>query len=95
MGHMLEMVVHLIFHVEDYLLGYPGVYVAFQHSDNLGCRKGHKGHQKKPDEKLHIPPHQRLVHDAPGYDGRQKPHRGREQYRRKHQQKLEPIGFKI
>ena len=34
-GHVLEMVVHLVFHVENDALGDPGVDIAFQHTDDL------------------------------------------------------------
>lgn len=92
---MLEMVVHLVFHVEDNTLGYPRVYITFQHAYDLGGGEGHKGHDKKLYKKLHIPPHQRLVHYAPGDYRGEKTYPGGEQNGDEDEEKLKGIGLEI
>ena len=94
-GHVLEMVVHLVAHVEDDALGDPGVDIALQHADDLRDRQGHKGHQQKLDQQLHVLSDERLVHDASGDDRGQQADGGREQDRHEYKKKLQPIGLEI
>ena len=94
-GHVLQMVVHLVLHVEDDALGDPGVDVALQHADDLRERQREEGHEQELDEQRHVPPHKRLVHDAPGDDRGQQADRGREDDRDQHQQQLEPVGLEV
>jgi len=93
--HVLQMVIHLVFHVEDDALGNPGVYVALQHTDDLGQSQRKEGHEQQPDQKLHVLAHQRLIHHAPGDDGGQQPDSGGEDDCGQHQQKLQPVGLEV
>ena len=63
-GHVLQMVVHLVFHVKDDALGDPGVDIALQNADDLRESQGKEGHEQELDEQLHVPTDQGLVHNA-------------------------------
>ena len=73
MGHVLQMVVHLVFHVEDNALGNPGVNITLQHRDDLGSRQRNKSRQQQAHQQRQILSHQRLVHNFPGDDAGQQP----------------------
>ena len=94
-GHVLQMVVHLVFHVEDDPLGDPGVDVALQHGDDLGGGQSHEGEKQELDQQLHVLAHQRLVHNAPGDDAGQQAQDRREQDRHEDQQELRPVGLEV
>ena len=91
MGHVLQMVVHLVFHVKDDPLRDPGVDVALQHRDHLGGRQRDKGQDQQTDQQGHVLPHQGLVDDAAGDDAGQQAQHRRNQDRHENQQELEPV----
>ena len=95
MRHVLQMVVHLVFHVEDDALGDPGVDVALKHADDLREGQREEGHEQELHKQLHVPADQRLVHDAARDDRGQQAHGGGQDDGNKHQQKLEPVGPEI
>ena len=95
MRHVLEMLIHLVAHVEDDLLGYPRVYVVLKHSYKLAHGKSRERRQKQLDKKIHVLADQGFVHDAPRYDRRQKPHSGRKQYRDEHENELQPVWLQV
>ena len=95
MRHVLEMVVHLVLHVEDDALGDPGVDIALEHRDHLGGRQRDEGHDEQLHEQAHVLAHERLVDDPSGDDARQQADHGREQDRHEHQQELQRVGLEI
>ncbi len=94
-GHVLEVIVHLVLHIEDDLLGDPGVDVALQHANDLGGGQRQRGEDQQLDQQGHVPAHQRLVHDAAGDDAGQQAHHRREENGDEHHEKLEPVGLQI
>ena len=92
---MLQMIVHLIFHVEDDPLGDPGIDIALEDRDHLGGRQRDKGQDQQPDQQRHVLSHQRFVHDPPDDDARQQTEHGRNQDRHEHQHKLKPVRQQI
>ena len=92
---MLQMVVHLVFHVEDDALGDPGVDIALENADDLREGQREEGHEQELHEQLHVPADQRLVHDAARDDRGQQAHGGGQDDGNQHQQKLEPVGPEI
>ena len=93
--HVLKMVVHLVFHVEDNPLGDPGIDIALENRDHLRGRERHKRQDQQPDQQRHVFPHQRLIHDPPRDDTRQQAEDGRHQDCHKHQHKLKPVRQQI
>ena len=95
MRHVLKMPVHLIAHVENDALRYPGVDVVLQHTHKLAHGKRCKSHKKQLDKQLHILPDQSLINDAPCQNGREESYRCRKQYRYEHENELHPVRFEI
>ena len=95
MGHVLEVAIHLIAHVIDYLLAYPCAYVAFQHAYYLGARKGEEGKANKLDKKAHVGTNQRLIHYVSGDDAGEQTHHAGCGNGAEHQKKLGPVRLKI
>ena len=91
MRHVLQMVVHLVLHIEDDALGNPRVDIALQYGDDLGSRQRDKGHYQQPDQQAHVLPDQRLIYDPPRDDAWQQTEDCRNKNRHKHQQKLRPV----
>ena len=95
MRHVLEMFIHLIAHVEDYLLGYPRIDVVLKHTDQLAYSERSKSHKEQPDKQLHVLSYKCLINDTAGYDRRQQSHSCRQQYRDEYEDELQPVRLEI
>ena len=95
MRHMLQMIIHLVLHVEDDPLGDPGVDIAFENRNHLRGRERHKRQDQEADQQRHVLSHQRLIHDPSRNDAREQAEHGRYQDRHKDQHKLQPVGKQI
>ena len=95
MGHVLQMVVHLVLHIEDDALGDPGVDITLQDADDLGAGQGDEGQDQELDEQRKIFADQGFVHDLAGDDAGQQAKHSREQNCRKNKNELKPVGLQV
>ena len=93
--HVLQMVVHLVLHVEDDALTDPGVDIALEHGDHLRRRERDEGENEELDEQRHVLPDEGLVHDLARDDAREQPDHRREQDRDEDEDELQPVGLEI
>ena len=89
------MVIHLVSHIEHDALGYLGVYVVLNSTDDTGDCQRSKSEQKQLNEQSHILAHKGFIHDAPGEYGRQQTDDGGYDDRDEHQQKLRNVGLEV
>ena len=95
MGHILQMLVHLVLHIEDYALRYPRIYVAFKHTDNPADSESAEGEDKQPYKQRHIFAYKRMIDDFTCDNRRKQSNRCRQQNRSENKYKLHPVGLKI
>ena len=91
MRHVLQMMIHLVFHVIDDTLGDPGIDIALQDADQLADTQSAEGHDQQADQQCQILTYQRLVYDASSDDGGHQSYGSRQQDGHKHKGKLQPV----
>ena len=96
MGHMLEMVEHLVLHIKNDALGNPGIDITLQNTDHLRYGEGGKSEENQLNqitERSAV--RTECIHDSAGDDGRIQTDNSGEQNCGKDEQKLQPVGGKI
>ena len=89
------MAVHLISHVIGYMLGYPGIDIAFRHTYQIGKKRDCKGQYYVEYKRRYISLYESLVYYRTGYDGGQERKKGRGDYTDYHKYKLSGVRLQV